>query len=562
MVEKKLIKKAGLVLTGVLCLGLFSCKDTPAKITNEDGTVSILKVDPDEKAISYNKKYDGFNNVTIVNLSKSTKRNPVTIDLSEYANKDVMLEFKMDILIDDKTDKKNQLTIILNDVANDLPKLFDDKVENGKWISVKSTMYTHLDEKRQIFLSGAGWDTNNVTFYIKDFELKITGENLGAASISENWMEAKALKDAYKGIFDYVGFAVGYNNELDRKNVQAGLKYQVDAITMGNEFKPDFIFNWHQPATFVDFKGEDGKFYKVPAQNPDFVRVDKILQICKENGLKMRGHVLVWHSQTPDWFFRKNWGLNGAKDYVSMSEMTARQEWYIKTVLEHVAAWERDNNDGKHIIFTWDVVNEAASDGATDTAWLRTDSNWYKVYNSDKFIVNAFRFANKYAPKDVKLAYNDYGEYSPQKVKAICKIIDAIQAAPDARIDILGMQAHVQIKYPPVYGEGSFEQAIQTYAAKGLNIQVTELDVANDKAMYNPFEMKARYNDLYKMFVKNRKTADKNGVEGVTIWGLNDETTWLNAMQNYAGHTQYPLLFRTGEYMCKPCFYGVLEAAE
>ena len=82
MVEKKLIKKAGLVLTGVLCLGLFSCKDTPAKITNEDGTVSILKVDPDEKAISYNKKYDGFNNVTIVNLSKSTKRNPVTIDLS------------------------------------------------------------------------------------------------------------------------------------------------------------------------------------------------------------------------------------------------------------------------------------------------------------------------------------------------------------------------------------------------------------------------------------------------------------------------------------------------
>ena len=63
------------------------------------------------------------------------------------------------------------------------------------------------------------------------------------------------------------------------------------------------------------------------------------------------------------------------------------------------------------------------------------------------------------------------------------------------------------------------------------------------------------------MFLANRKTEDKHGIMGVTIWGLSDAGTWLDDMDQYKGHKQYPLLLDE-EYNLKPAYYGVLEAAE
>ena len=133
---------------------------------------------------------------------------------------------------------------------------------------------------------------------------------------------------------------------------------------MVNEFKPDFIFAWNRPNEFTDFTGEDGKSYKVPLNPPKFSTVDRCLNICKNNGLKMRGHVLVWHTQTPEWFFYEDWGSTGSNELVSIDEMNARLEWYIKTVLNHIKDWEDTNNNGERIVTTWDVVNEAISDNA------------------------------------------------------------------------------------------------------------------------------------------------------------------------------------------------------
>lgn len=537
-----------------------SAKQTDAQtIENPDGSVSITRIDEDGKAILFNKKYNGATNVTQVNLAKTSRANPVIVDLSAYEGKDIDIQFSCEMLIEDKTAEKTQIVWMINELNENMPKLFDRKVENGKWFSVNKHITIHLSGKRQLYISGAGLNKDTTTFYIKNFKLRINGEGLTKnAPKPAVWTDVTGVKEVLKDYFDYFGFCVSYNNTFKEPLLQKGLPIHASCITMENEFKPDFIFAWTKPNKLTEFRGEDGKLYEVPADIPSFKQMDSILSDMKKLGLKMRGHVLVWHSQTPVWFFQKNYSRNGETDLVNPAEMNARMEWYIKTVLEHVADWEKKNNNGEHMILAWDVVNEAASDNSTETNYLRDDSSskWFAIYKDVTFIVNAFRYANKYAPKDVELVYNDYGCSSPNKNKAICKIIDAIQAAPDARIEAAGMQTHISIND----SAANFEKAVKNFLAKGINVQITEMDVANGASNYNAMKLKDCYKTYFKMFIANRKQPGKKGIEGVTLWGVRDEWTWLNSM--HKGHTQYPLLFNDKNYYCKPAYYGVIEAAE
>ena len=526
---------------------------------NPDGSVSITRIDEDGKAILFNKKYNGATNVTQVNLAKTSRANPVIVDLSAYEGKDIDIQFSCEMLIEDKTAEKTQIVWMINELNENMPKLFDRKVENGKWFSVNKHITIHLSGKRQLYISGAGLNKDTTTFYIKNFKLRINGEGLTKnAPKPAVWTDVTGVKEVLKDYFDYFGFCVSYNNTFKEPLLQKGLPIHASCITMENEFKPDFIFAWTKPNKLTEFRGEDGKLYEVPADIPNFKQMDSILSDMKKLGLKMRGHVLVWHSQTPVWFFQKNYSRNGETALVNPAEMNARMEWYIKTVLEHVADWEKKNNNGEHMILAWDVVNEAASDNSTETNYLRDESSskWFAIYKDVTFIVNAFRYANKYAPKDVELVYNDYGCASPNKNKAICKIIDAIQAAPDARIDAAGMQTHISINDSAT----NFEKAVKNFLAKGINVQITEMDVANGTSNYNAMKLKDCYKTYFKMFIANRKLPGKKGIEGVTLWGVRDEWTWLNSM--HKGHTQYPLLFNDKNFYCKPAYYGVLEAAE
>ena len=528
-------------------------------VENSDGSVSITRIDADGKAIKFNQKYDGAKNVTEINLAKTSRSNPVVIDLSAYEGKDLDIQLSCEMLVKDKSGKENQIIWMINEIQENFPRLFDRKVQSGKWFNVNKHLTIHLSGKRQLYVSGAGLDKDNTTIYIKNFKLRLNGEGLTKdAPAPVKWTEAPALKDALGNYFDYFGFCVSYNDGFREPLLQKGLPHQASVITMENEFKPDFIFAWTKPSKLTEFRGEDGKLYEVPANMPSFRQMDSILSDMKKLGLKLRGHTLVWHSQTPAWFFQKNYSRNNETELVSPAEMNARMEWYIKSVLEHVAEWEKKNNNGEHMILAWDVVNEAASDNATDLRFLRdqSSSKWFAIYQDPTFIVNAFRYANKYAPKDVKLVYNDYSCASVNKNKAICKIIDAIQAAPDARIDAAGMQTHIGIND----SAKDFEKAVQNFLAKGINVQITEMDVANGSSSYNAMKLKDCYKTWFTMFIRNRKLPGKNGIEGVTLWGVRDEWTWLNSM--HKGHTQYPLLFKGKDFECKPAFYGVIEAAK
>ncbi len=555
-----MMKRTLIALTAALLVftGCSSKKQSAQTIENTDGSVSITRIDEDGKAVLFNKKFENSKNVTQVNLNKTSRSNPVSIDLSAYEGKDLEIQLSCEMYIEDKSSQKTQVIWMINELEENFPKLFDRKVENGKWFSVNKHMTIHLSGKRQLYVSG-GTLNKDSTIYIRNFKLRLNGEGLTkGAPEPEVWTEVTGVKDALKDYFDYFGFCVSYNNTFKEPLLQQGLPLHASVITMENEFKPDFIFGWNKFNRLTEFRGEDGRLYEVPADIPTFKQMDSILADMKKLGLKLRGHTLVWHSQTPAWFFQRNYGRNGEKELVGPEEMNARMEWYIKSVLEHVAAWEKENNNGEHIVLTWDVVNEAASDNATDANYLKDtgSSNWFAIYKDATFIVNAFRYANKYAPKDVKLVYNDYGCASTMKNKAICKIIDAIQAAPDARIDAAGMQTHIGIND----SAADFEKAVKNFLAKGINVQITEMDVANGSSSYNAMRLKNCYKTYFKMFIENRKQPGKNGIEGVTLWGVRDEWTWLNGM--HKGHTQYPLLFKGNNFLCKPAYYGVIEAAQ
>jgi len=397
------------------------------------------------------------------------------------------------------------------------------------------------------------------------------------------WLNATSLKDTYSSYFDKFGIAVEYDNsygdELISTIIQQGLVHHANSITMGNEFKPDFIFNWATPNTSGSFTGSNGTTISVPTNTPNWTRPDAILKICKDTGLTMRGHVLVWHSQTPSWFFYKDFDTTST--LVDTATMNARLEWYIKTVLTHISDWEKTNNNGEHIIYTWDVVNEAMINNGkySDTKWLRGSDNdnssmWYNVYgNSDEYIVNAFRYANKYAPSDVLLAYNDYNCFWDGKTDCILKLIDDVQSHEDnnsdgfddsdgtsvpSRIDVIGMQSHISTTWPTV---DSYEEAVKKFLAKGLDVQVTELDISTPEE-YVADELKSVYKSYFKMFINNKKTSSStNGISGVTFWGITDGNSWLNSTSMTAGYTRYPLLFDEN-YYCKPAFYGVIEAVQ
>lgn len=547
-------------------LALFALAQTALFADEGLTTVQITKIDS-SKGVQFNKKIDGFKNVTVVTGKKTSAPNPISIDLSKFAGNSVLIKISGSIKIDGLGQDKSKIAWIVNDFASGMPEISSCTVQNGKWTNFSGEKMINLEGKRNLYIPGNAFDTKNAVVYIKDLNVTVTSDDADSAN-AKDWLSVPSLKDALAPYFDYFGLAVSWEGEFANKKVQEGVRYHADSITMGNEFKPDFIFRWNVPKSLKDWTGENGKTIKVPATKlAGFAVCDKILASAKANNLTMRGHVLVWHSQTPHWFFTENYSANANAKLVDKETMNARMEWYIKTVLDYVADWEQKHNDGKRIITTWDVVNEACSDNATADAYLRTDSDWYRVYGNDEFIVNAFRYANKYAPKDVALYYNDYNCYagsnlsSGGKTNAVLKVLDAIKSAKDARIDGIGMQSHVQIDYPAVTGKtsDSFESALQKFIARGVDVQVTELDIANGKAPYSALKLKERYKDYIALCIKYRKTASKNGVAGVTIWGIKDDATWLNALEQYRGNTQYPLLFNK-DFTCKPAFFGIIEA--
>ena len=431
----------------------------------------------------------------------------------------------------------------------------------------------------------------------------------GISRSQDNWLadSVPSIKQTYSDTFDYIGLAVEYGifglkctgdkytgtyahdkswgtpSELYYSEVQQGISKHANTITLGNELKPQFLLQWWDgngsSQSKKTFTASNGKTIDVPDKLNGEALIYATLNAAKNAGVKMRGHVLTWHSQTPEGFFREKYSKDGA--LVSKEVMTARHEWYIKTVLDCVAQWEIHNGyavkgTGNHLIWAWDVVNEAMADDASDPStdsWLRGStagtkdkdpanggSRWYEIYKNEEFIINAFRFANAYAPADVKLCYNDYNEYMTNKTSAIEHIADLIKNGSEQtvggknvkpRLDAIAMQSHVGTSWPSI---SEYESALKKFLAIA-DVHVSELDISAASSS----EAATAYANYFKMLKKYGKNYSGNKITCVTIWGINNESSWINPSN---GKTTYPLLFnKVGEtYDTNNSFWAVINS--
>ena len=331
-----------------------------------------------------------------------------------------------------------------------------------------------------------------------------------------------SLGEVYKQYFP-VGVAVA-PQMLDDSTQRTMIIKQFKSVTPENIMKPERIhpkldsFSWKEP--------------------------DRLVNFAMNNGLKIRGHVLVWHSQTPDWFFRDK---NG--DLLSKEALLKRMKNHIDSVVGRY----------KGRIYAWDVVNEAISD---DPDGFYRQSLWYKICGED-YIARAFQYAHQADPNAV-LFYNDYNTYLEPKRTHIYKMLKKLvdEGVP---VTGVGMQAHWNIYEP---SEKEIRTTIDTFASLNLAVQLTELDISIFRAEPKSRDLLPGEDVMYTDSLKHLQVLqyknifdvcrdEKEKITGITFWGLADNYTWLD---NFPVHHRknFPFLFDT-LYKPKPSFWAVTK---
>ena len=327
-----------------------------------------------------------------------------------------------------------------------------------------------------------------------------------ATSSSAVW--AQGLKDAYKDYF-MIGVAVNQRNVTNAEQ-QALIKREFNSMTCENDMKPE------------PTEPNEGQF--------NWDNADRIANFCRANGIKLRGHCLMWHSQIGRW----------------MTSDNPTKEVFYQRMKNHIQAIVSRYKD---VVYCWDVVNEAMTDDKNAEDPYR-QSVMYKLCG-DEFIAKAFQFAREADPKAL-LFYNDYNECDPVKSKRIFNMVKKMKDA-GVPIDGIGMQGHYNI-YGPT--EKEVDDAITLYKTIVKHIHVTELDIRVNEEMGGQLRfsregvnvtdsVKQHLADQYaRVFNVFRK--HKDVVDCVTFWNLGDRDSWLGA-------ANYPLPFDS-EYKPKMAY--------
>ncbi|MDR0503940.1 MAG: endo-1,4-beta-xylanase [Treponema sp.] len=301
------------------------------------------------------------------------------------------------------------------------------------------------------------------------------------------------LKDIYKDYF-LIGNVI--NNKYMNKDYFEILIEHYNAVTCENQMKPSELAP----------RVKGGEYNWAPA--------DRLLDSMIANNLKMHGHTLVWHNQTPAWMTQG-----------SAQEVRTNLINHINTVLAHF----------KGKVLSWDVVNEAILENGDPGDWrsyLRKESGWYKALGAD-YIELAFRTAREADP-DILLYYNDYNMDNQRKMRAVAAMIKEMndkyrnEGHDRNLIDGIGLQAH--------YGNGviisNVRNTIKTFADLGLIVDFSELDISagggnsgpGKDSIMNKSEQKTQanvYASLFKVFMEF-----SDHISRVTMWGLDDESSW------------------------------------
>jgi endo-1,4-beta-xylanase len=330
----------------------------------------------------------------------------------------------------------------------------------------------------------------------------------------------KSLLDAGRT----VGAAVNADGLLDPAYADA-VAAQYNQVTPENEMKWEAI------------EPEPGVF--------DFTRADEIVTFARDHGIAVRGHTLVWHSQLAPW----------VDELVGADAVREAMTRHIQNVMSHF----RDTFPGT--VVAWDVVNEAMNvmQGPMGGTPIYRDSIFYRELG-EGFIAEAFQIAHDTDP-DALLFYNDFGVEGSTGAKST-GMFDMVNGLVTAGVPIggVGFQMHTG---PTDQGPNAadFAANIARYAALGLEVDVTEMDVSLCSIGTSVLGLELqrfRYNQIISACY------DSPACRSVSLWGLSDPNSWLND----TGCTQGTLVLATqpaplaldAAFARKPAWWGIYDA--
>lgn len=436
--------------------------------------------------------------------NRSGNWNGVEYDLTEKLKTGTNYYFSAEVMHTNASSLTMDMSV---DTGDGYPGISQKTVPANTWVTLSGEFYV-TDENRIVWYVQV---MNHATadFYIRNVKIQEGKED-------EDVVASVLAYDSLAESAQKYGFSLGTVIDRDtvrEKTFQAIAKKHFNSLSAGNAMKAYALCDRE-----ASQKSSDG----MPRMN--FYYADQIMRFASDNGLKVRGHCLVWDfkmTELVNWFFREGYTDDGA--YVSTDVAKKRLESYIKQVVEHF--------DTKYpgVVYCWDVVNEAVGDeGCYEEGdpsrirthrWLdgeKTENVFYKMFGRD-YVKLAFQYARKYCSKETKLYYNDYSCENENKCDAIIRLVNELNAE-EKLVDGIGSQSYLW------EGNDWMLQGVRTSLLRlsrecNVDVQVTELTMGNDDKddsehalwYYKLFE-------LYKELVQKENVALTN----ITIWGIND----------------------------------------
>lgn len=405
-------------------------------------------------------------------------------------------------------------------------------------ISEADKKFNQIDSDVQIGVQAKGTPTGAVLIKSGTVTLKQT-----ASSSSSTGSAYSANVDSLRDHADFtIGVAVSNNDAPNSYNILTSAKEKAvvekhfEQMTAGNIMKMSYL----QPT--------QGTF--------TFNNADAFVDYAKSKNMTVHGHALVWHADYQVPGFMKNWSGSSA-DFITALEA------HITTVVDH---FETKGN-----VTSWDVVNEALTDGSPSN-FRTTDSTFYvKSGNSAVYIEKAFQAARAAAP-EATLYYNDYNiEANGAKMTKLEEMLTDFQTR-NIPIDGVGFQMHVCLNYPSA---SAIAAAMKRVVDKGLKVKITELDVAINQPYCDSYpankissftqsvalSQKKRYCDIVKAYMDTVPAAQRGGI---SVWGTTDANTWLNDLYRTQFNNEkisWPLLFDEN-YNDKPALRGFADGLQ
>lgn len=365
--------------------------------------------------------------------------------------------------------------------------------------------------------------------------------------------------DALKDHADFnVGTVVNYDKTKD-VNFSYLAQQQFDIVSFENEMKGYSLLD-----TEASQAGDGTPVCR-------FEKADEMVEWAISNGLKIRGHVLIWENSMANSFFHIDYDED--KGLVDKETLLMRMQSYSMQVITHF--------ESKYpgTVIAWDVINEAIDQQASKedpTTGLRlyTSGNFYKIIGGD-YIKYAFQYAKeavKATGADIKLYYNDFNCFQTPKTGYIVKLIEYLNEDPEnPLLDCMGMEGYVLTYWPSAV---EVKNAMNKFASCGVPVGINELTVRlSQKESANKKEVTEadvaahaqKYKDIFTAYC-DFEAENPGMLTNVSIWGLLDRPDLDAEFEKPENERHYDYniygtrsgLF-TAEFGAKDAFFNVID---